>query len=78
MQVGTVDSIYKAPHVATIGRDATDGDAALIRAAPNLLAALRELELCTRQFIAGDLVTFPAALLPACRGIIARAEGVQP
>ena len=50
-------------------------NAALIAAAPDLLNALRELELCTRQFIAGDLVTMPAALLPACRELIAKAGG---
>lgn len=41
----------------------------------DLLTALKELELRTRQFIAGDLVTFPAALLEQVRGVIDRAEG---
>lgn len=40
-----------------------------------LLDALVELELRTRQFIAGDLVTFPAALLPQVRIVISRAKG---
>ena len=35
-----------------------------------LRRALTELELYTRQFISGKLVTFPAALLPQCRTIL--------
>ena len=50
-------------------------NAALFRAAPELLVALKELELRTRQFIAGELVTFPAALLPQVRALIADAKG---
>lgn len=44
-------------------------------ASPDLLNALQELVLRTRQFIAGDLVTFPAALLPQCEAIISKATG---
>lgn len=47
----------------------------LIAAAPDLLNALQELVLRTRQFIAGELVTFPAALLPQCEAIISKATG---
>ena len=39
-----------------------------------VLNALRELELCTRQFIDGTLIAFPAALLPQVRVVIAWAE----
>ena len=47
----------------------------LAAAAPDLLEALRELELRTSQFIDGTLVTFPAALLPQVRATIAHATG---
>lgn len=49
----------------------------LLFVAEGLLSALRELTLRTRQFIAGDLVTFPAALLPQCEAAI-RAAGAEP
>ena len=47
--------------------------AQLIADAPCLLGGLKELELRTRQFIKGELVTFPAALLPQIRALIAHA-----
>ncbi len=50
-------------------------DAPILAAAPQMLVALTELERCTRQFIARELVTFPAALLPQVREIIAIAGG---
>lgn len=50
---------------------------ALIAAAPDLLAALTELELRTRQFIAGTLTTFPASLLPQVRHVLKIARGQQ-
>jgi len=50
-------------------------NARLMAAAPDLLEALRELELRTSQFIDGTLVTFPAALLPQVRATIAHATG---
>lgn len=49
-------------------------NARLITACPELLQALRELERITRHFISGELVSFPAALLPQCRNVIAKAE----
>jgi Zn finger protein HypA/HybF involved in hydrogenase expression len=39
----------------------------------DLVTGLKELELRTRQFIKGELVTFPAALLPQIQALIAAA-----
>ncbi len=50
-------------------------NARLIADAPYLLTALKELELRTRQFIAGELVSFPAALLPQVQALIEHVEG---
>lgn len=55
--------------------DEDRANAELIASAPDLLNALRELTLRTRQFIAGDLVSFPVALLPQCEAIISKATG---
>ena len=50
-------------------------NARLMASAPYLLQALKELELRTRQFIAGELVAFPAALLPQVQATIKYVEG---
>jgi len=44
-------------------------------AVPELVNALTELELRTREFLAGELVTFPAALLPQVRKTLDKARG---
>lgn len=54
-----------------------NGNAKLIAAAPQLLTALTELELRTRQFIEGELIQFPAALLPQVQDIIKAAKGSE-
>ena len=41
-----------------------------------MLTALKELELRTRQFLNGDLVTFPAALLTQVRMLIEQYEAI--
>lgn len=60
-------------HLIRDGNEA--GNARLIAAAPDMLNGLKELELRCRQFIAGDLVTFPCALLPQVRALIEAASG---
>lgn len=35
-----------------------------------VINALRELERCTSQYLAGEIVTFPAALLPQVREVL--------
>lgn len=64
-----------APSPAIVASVKHRADARLIALAPDLLLALTELELRTRQFIAGNLVSFPAALLPQVRAVIDAATG---
>ena len=52
-------------------RGEQEANTRLIAAAPDILQALVELELRTRQFLAGELVVFPSALLPQVRAVIA-------
>lgn len=58
-----------------IDSNTAKANARLMADAPYMLTGLKELSLRTRQFIAGELVTFPAALLPQIESLIAHAEG---
>ncbi len=68
------DSDFVADVITDI-RPEGEANARLIAAAPELLEACKELELRTRDFIAGSLVVFPTALLPQVRAAIAKATG---
>ena len=70
-----VETVHIFDKDADDDRERAEDLARVFTESPNMLNALKELTHRTEEFLSGGLVTFPAALIPQCRAIIAKAEG---